>query len=56
MSDVIVPGVLDMIELFANTKYENTSSYVTVKEFTEYYPRVEDKTFILTELKRTTKI
>jgi hypothetical protein len=56
MSDVIVPGVLDMIEMFSNTKYENTWSYVTVKEFAESYPCVEDKTFILTELKRTTKI
>jgi len=52
MSDVIVPGVLDMIEMFSDTKYENTKSHVTIKEFTESYPCVEDKTFILTELKQ----
>jgi hypothetical protein len=50
MSDVIVPGVLDMIEMFSDTRYENTWSYVTVKEFTESYPCVEDKTFIPTKI------
>jgi hypothetical protein len=50
MSDKIVPGVLDMIGIFANTKYENTWSFVTTKEFTESYPCVEDKTFIPTKI------
>ena len=52
MSEAIVPGVLDMIQMFSNVKYENTWSHVTVKEFAESYPCVEDRTFILTELKQ----
>lgn len=52
MSEEIVIGVREMYEMFSNVSYVNTWSHVTTKDFAQSYPSVNNKPFILTELKQ----
>lgn len=52
MSEEIVIGVREMYEMFSNVEYKNTWSHVTTNDFTHTYPSVNNKPFILTELKQ----